>query len=71
MTALNYDNDKMSSFRELAKERVAVICGKEKFISPLGEAEPSDLFQNLTRTYKNKSILKIIYKDRDFVKELN
>lgn len=61
----------MSSFRELAKELVAVFCGKEKLISPIGEAKPLDLFQNLTRTYKNKSILKIIYKDRDFGKELN
>lgn len=68
MTALNHDNDKMSSFRELVKELVAVICGKEKFISPIGE---TDIFQNLTRTYKDKSILKIIYKDRDFSKELN
>lgn len=71
MTALNHDNDKMSSLRELAKKLVAVICGKEKFISPIGEKEPSDIFPNLTRTYKDKRILKIIYKDRDFSKKLN
>lgn len=56
MTAFNH-NGKTSLFRELANKLVAVICGKEKFISLISETEPSYIFQNLTRTYKNKSIL--------------
>lgn len=51
-------------FKELSNKLVVVICGKGKFTSLIHETQPSNSFQNLTRTCKNPSLLEIIYKDR-------